>query len=716
LASAPFGNECSRKPRGWVATRERHQAADVEEVVCQKAFVISLSLWVAACGSDDSTQFGGTGGDSGAGGSAGFAGGGGSPAGGAAGIGGAAGSAAGGSGATAGGGGGTAGSGGASSGLLITEIMVNPKSVSDELGEYVEIFNAGSASVNLKSYKLYDGFNNNHVINSDVEVAPGAYVVLARDGNVKTNGGVTANYVYSDFFLSNTADAVLLDDPNGQLVAQVKYDDKGAWPLTDGVALELSDLALDPTLPASWSQAQNRFGTGDLGTPGGPNGYGTTPYGLDASDLGWQDPTLKASLFFSYFDKPEKAILKALGTATQSVHIAMFNLRETSIINALGALKGQGVDVQILLDKKQMDLSYNQAKVQEMINAGLPPLGIDNTNATDATMHDKFTIIDGKRVLTGSMNYSSNALNLSDEELLLIDNASVAQLFETEFSELKAGTTSTQTASTSPPIEVKFGNEDKLYDVVAKELKAAKTSAYVAMFSINNQTVLNELLAAKQRGVHVVVILDKVQADAGTEDEQLNQAQIPVFRFENKRGSAGNTGLTELHNKLCVIDGKKVLMGSYNWTNLASYHNDENMVLLTSERLATRAHQEMAQLLNDYLPTFKPGDAGFATGSRDVSFTVRGLNVDAGAEARLVGSIDALGTNNYALSIPLVLGSDGAWHKTVSLPAGTTFSYEVIVRSKVSHNYADSAGSAKFTVPYASGPALVEQAFGKRLD
>lgn len=479
--------------------------------------------------------------------------------------------------------------------------------------------------------------------------------------------------------------------------------------------MELADLAKDPALPGSWTLAHNRYGTGDLGTPGGPNGYGPSPFQLSTTDLGWQDPSLGASLFFSYFDAPEKAILAAISGAKKSIHVAMFNLRESSIITALAARKKAGVDVQIVLDKKQMDLDYNQPIVQQMVTAGLAPVGVTNTNATDATMHDKFTIVDGARVLTGSMNYSSNALNLSDEDLLVLDDPAAAQLFETEFAELKAGGPSTATTSTSAPVRVKFGNEDQLQDVVAQELLAAKTSVYVAMFSINNQALLGELIAAKQRGVHVVVILDKVQADAGTEDEQLDQAGIPVLRFENKRGGPSNAGLVELHNKLCVIDGQTVIMGSYNWTNLASYYNDENLVLLSSSRLATQAQREMAQLINDYLPSFKPSDAGFSAGDRDVTIRVRGFDVDAGSEVLLVGDIAALGDDNFALALPLTAKS-GAWEKTLKLPAGAAFNYQIIVRSKLRHNHADPVGSDSFTVPYASGPVLIDQAFGKRLD
>ena len=92
----------------------------------------------------------------------------------------------------------------------------------------------------------------------------------------------------------------------------------------------------------------------------------------------------------------------------------------------------------MLLDKKQQDKSYN-TMAEDLAAVGVPVTLIDNQSAADATMHNKFTVIDGRRVLTGSLNYSTTAMNRSEEELLIIDDAGIAELFENEFLELLAG-------------------------------------------------------------------------------------------------------------------------------------------------------------------------------------------------------------------------------------------------------------------------------------
>ena len=613
---------------------------------------------------------------------------------------------------------GSAGSGGGDSGLVISELMYNPQQVSDSVGEYIELANTGAVAVDLSGYSLTDASQNTHVIQpgSGLHLGPGEFALLARNGDVSNNGGLVPTYVYENIYLPNSGGSITLKDPQGQTVASVSYGVAAPWPnQQSGRSIELVSLGSDPQQGASWGPAENRYGVGDKGTPGGPNGYGPEPFVLDVSDLGWQDPNLKASLFFSYFGEPETAILKALDGAKSSVHMAMFNLRASSIIAKLGALKTSGVDVVILMDEDQKAAPHNQAKLQEMAQLGLVPIGIPNTSAQNSAMHNKFVVIDGATVLTGSMNYSSNALNLNDEELLRIDSTAAAAIFETEFVELKNQASNAGTVPTSSPLQIKFGSEDGLWNLVEQSIANAKSSVHVAMFSFSHSGLKDELIAAKQKGLHVLVLFDKLQAENTSVDEDLEAAGVVVRRFENTRGGSGNLGLVELHNKLCVVDGSRVLLGSYNWTNLASYFNDENLVILDSPELAAHANSELADMLNDYVSSFDPTSVGLSGGARTVTFKVRAVTVDADAELYLVGGVPELGSWNYSLAKKMTL-QGGSASVSVSLAAGTTVQYRFFVRSKDRHHYTELDAARRFTVPYASGEALLDHAFDKRLD
>lgn len=601
--------------------------------------------------------------------------------------------------------------------VIVSEIMYDPIAESDENGEYFELYNRGDSDIDLAGWTLRDDFNNLHTISGSLMLKAKSYLVLARNGDTTTNGGVFADYVYDNFFLGNTKDSVVLDDASGKRVLRVVYENAAPWPVTSGgVAIELKALDLDFTNGANWQLAVNRYGTGDKGTPGIVNGYGPNPFSDDLADLGWQDGALKSSMAFSYFDDPEALVLKAINAAKTSIHAAFFNIRSTSVINALLAKKNNGVAVKILLDKKTAEATHNKPIVDKMISDGLDVTLIANTRATDAIMHNKFAIFDAERVLTGSLNWTYNAFTLSDEEMIWVDSATIAGLYETEFQELLAGVSNDPTVQTLPaPMQVNFGTDDDLKQVVLDRINGAKSSIYAVMFALNQTDIVDALIAAHKRGVHVVVVLDKIVADQVdyTEDERLENEGVKVLRFENKRGSDTNEGLIEVHNKLSVFDGSIVIMGSYNWTNLATGFNDENMLTISSPLLATQVNHELTRLLTSYLPTSKPEDFGWGAGTRKVQVRLRSVTLSQGAGVYLVGDLAGLKAWNYALAIKLDAVGDGVYGTTLELPVGQQFQYQFVIRSALGHNYGESK-TRSFRVPFPDEDSRLEHAFDRQ--
>jgi endonuclease I len=157
--------------------------------------------------------------------------------------------------------------------LVISEVMPNPSVVSDAVGEWFEIFNRGSATVDLNGWTIRDDDIDLHQINAPAGllIAPLEFLVLARDGDVVTNGGVVADYVYGgNLILANSIDEVVLIDPLAVERARVMYT-SATWPFLAGFSAELLDLlAPDPNDPAVWISATTPYGSGDLGSPGGP--------------------------------------------------------------------------------------------------------------------------------------------------------------------------------------------------------------------------------------------------------------------------------------------------------------------------------------------------------------------------------------------------------------------------------------------------------------
>ena len=163
--------------------------------------------------------------------------------------------------------------------LVVSEIMPNPQVVSDSVGEWLEIFNRGNQSVDLNGWTLRDDGTDFHLITAPggLVIPPLGFVVLARSGDSLTNGGVTADYVYSSFILANSVDEVVLIDAQGTEHTRVNYT-SGTFPYAAGQSCELNDLlSATPGSASSWAASQQTFGAGDLGSPGNEGGATLPP-------------------------------------------------------------------------------------------------------------------------------------------------------------------------------------------------------------------------------------------------------------------------------------------------------------------------------------------------------------------------------------------------------------------------------------------------------
>ena len=99
-------------------------------------------------------------------------------------------------------------------------------------------------------------------------------------------------------------------------------------------------------------------------------------------------------------------------------------------------------------------------------------------------------------------------------------------------------------------------------------IDTAQNTIDAAVYAINNEAIVEALLRAHKRGVHVRILTDRVQAgQKSSKVPELEAAGIPLIRHTRYRIQ---------HDKFAVFDGKKAVTGSYNWTDSASRKNAEN--------------------------------------------------------------------------------------------------------------------------------------------
>lgn len=102
---------------------------------------------------------------------------------------------------------------------------------------------------------------------------------------------------------------------------------------------------------------------------------------------------------------------------------------------------------------------------------------------------------------------------------------------------------------------------------IIEEIRAAKYTIWIAMAWFTNKVLFDELVEKKRQGINVQVVIDDNQknreADFKLEDH-----------FETYRVSIQSRYPNIMHNKFCVIDLRKVIHGTFNWTNAANFNKE----------------------------------------------------------------------------------------------------------------------------------------------
>jgi phosphatidylserine/phosphatidylglycerophosphate/cardiolipin synthase-like enzyme len=111
-----------------------------------------------------------------------------------------------------------------------------------------------------------------------------------------------------------------------------------------------------------------------------------------------------------------------IGRANSSIHILIYSFTLDSIGNALIQAKQNkpNLDIRIVWDESSS--KETGSEYQKLLNAGFQ-IHVDHRSGL---LHDKVAIIDGHVIITGSFNWTNSANDTNRENLLVLDNPSIA--------------------------------------------------------------------------------------------------------------------------------------------------------------------------------------------------------------------------------------------------------------------------------------------------
>ena len=159
----------------------------------------------------------------------------------------------------------------------------------------------------------------------------------------------------------------------------------------------------------------------------------------------------------------------------------------------------------------------------------------------------------------------------------------------------------------APDIRVYFSPHGGCTEAVVRAVHEANLRILVEAYSFTSEPIATALIDAEKRVVDVEVILDKSQEQArGTTADAISLAGIPTYTDPAYRIA---------HDKVMILDGSRVITGSFNFTKSAEDFNAENLLVISNDPpLAAQYTESWKQHLSLYRP-FHPGKSHHKNGS-----------------------------------------------------------------------------------------------------
>lgn len=320
--------------------------------------------------------------------------------------------------------------------------------------------------------------------------------------------------------------------------------------------------------PQSYREVRFNFGRGYIG---------------DGWQLYFNEPDASADRS-RYLGGIELALVGAINQTRESLDIAVFELNSEPIYLAILEAHRRGVALRIVTDD---DHGLNDSKnvaLRQLQAAGIPLVD----DGRSGLMHNKFMILDGLAVWTGSWNYTVNGGYRNNNNAIVIESDVAAAAYQAEFDEMfqrrEFGTRSSddgvvQVSQAEGEFSIIFGSEADELSALSGAIAAAERSIHMMTFVFSLEELAEAiLLKAARDDVAVRGIFEKRNSTA-------SWSQLPALHCAGAEMRQDGNPYT-LHHKVIIIDESTVITGSFNFSKNAAKSNDENMLIIRHAAIA----------------------------------------------------------------------------------------------------------------------------------
>jgi phosphatidylserine/phosphatidylglycerophosphate/cardiolipin synthase-like enzyme len=279
----------------------------------------------------------------------------------------------------------------------------------------------------------------------------------------------------------------------------------------------------------------------------------------------------------------DKALLKLIRTAKQTIDGAFYDIGDPGVTKELVKAKIRGVRVRLITDTDNVVDKEDPTKPRQTI-ADLRAADVDVVeDKRSGIMHHKFMVVDGQIVWTGSTNLTTTSLYAHNNNALTIKSRELADAYSDEFTRLfvrkEFGASMRPQLDPVKPVQIGkatvrvfFSPRGGGRNAVVEQLKKAERRIRFMTFSLTDAETGDTIMQKAQAGLLIDGIFDRwLAAGQYSLFSKFKAAKMNVVKD-------GNEAL--MHHKVILIDNDTLITGSYNYSQNAEANNNEAFLIV----------------------------------------------------------------------------------------------------------------------------------------
>ncbi|WP_344571218.1 phospholipase D-like domain-containing protein, partial [Kitasatospora viridis] len=383
-------------------------------------------------------------------------------------------------------------------------------------------------------------------------------------------------------------------------------------------------------------------------------------------------------------DQGENAIYNFVNSATTSIDVTIYELRDTTLVNDLVAKQAAGVQVRVIIDPNHS--SVNSAAYSALQSGGV---AVTYSSSSFTYTHQKTITVDGTKSYISTGNFDTTYYATSrDYGVFDTDSADVSAIeavFNADFAKTAITPSDGDNLVWSPT-----DSQSRLLSLI----NGAQKSLDVEQEEFGDTALINAIVADMQRGVTVRVVAENENNSYTTDLNQITSAGGTVTTYTSSTGYY-------IHAKAIVADygtsTQKAFAGSENFSDNSLNHNRELGIITTDSGVVSGLETAISADFNHTSGSgsgtvsvtnpgnqsgtvgtaaslqINAGDTAGGTLSYSATGLPAGLSIDSGT-GLISGTPSAAGTANVTVTASDSTGPTGttSFTWTVGTAAGNT--------------------------------------------